>query len=152
MSKIKIGSKIPNFNLLDQNGTEFNISEFVGKYNLVIYFYPKDDTLGCTAEACAFRDQYEDYQDKNARVIGISSDSPESHLKFANKYNLSFTLLSDTGGKIRKRFGVPSDLLGLLPGRVTYVIDKQGIVKSIFNSQFNAKKHVKESLAKLELI
>lgn len=152
MSKIKIGSKIPNFNLLDQNGTEFNISEFVGKYNLVIYFYPKDDTLGCTAEACAFRDQYEDYQDKNARVIGISSDSPESHLKFANKYNLSFTLLSDIGGKIRKRFGVPSDLLGLLPGRVTYVIDKQGIVKSIFNSQFNAKKHVKESLAKLELI
>lgn len=152
MSKIKIGSKIPNFSLLDQNGTEFNISEFVGKYNLVIYFYPKDDTLGCTAEACAFRDQYEDYQDKNARVIGISSDSPESHLKFANKYNLSFTLLSDIGGKIRKRFGVPSDLLGLLPGRVTYVIDKQGIVKSIFNSQFNAKKHVKESLAKLELI
>ncbi|MEZ5198603.1 MAG: peroxiredoxin [Bacteroidales bacterium] len=150
MSKITVGSIIPDFTLKDQNGKDFKVFNFVGSYNLVIYFYPKDDTPGCTAEACAFRDQYEDFNDKGAMVIGISSDSPESHKRFAEKHNLSFTLLSDEDGKLRKQFGVPTDFLGLLPGRVTYVVDKSGAIRNIFNSQFNFKKHIKEALKILD--
>jgi peroxiredoxin Q/BCP len=146
MNKISKGSIVPDFQLLDQNGEVFQLNEYLGKFNLVIYFYPKDDTPGCTAEACSFRDQYEEFADLGAKVIGISSDTIGSHKRFADNHRLSFTLLSDIDGKVRKMFGVPSDLFGFLPGRVTYVIDKQGRVKHIFNSQFNAKKHVKEAL------
>jgi len=146
MNNISKGSIVPDFQLLDQNGEVFQLNEYLGKFNLVIYFYPKDDTPGCTAEACSFRDQYEEFADLGAKVIGVSSDTIGSHKRFADKHRLSFTLLSDIDGKVRKMFGVPSDLFGFLPGRVTYVIDKQGRVKHIFNSQFNAKKHVKEAL------
>ena len=146
MNKIKIGSSIPDFSLPDQNGNLFDINSVIGKKNLVIYFYPKDDSPGCTAEACSFRDQYEDFKDADAVVIGISGQSVESHKEFAEKHRLSFTLLSDKGNKIRKQFGVPSDLFGLLPGRVTYVADKNGKVIFIFNSQAKAKEHVDEAL------
>ena len=146
MNKIKIGSSIPVFSLPDQNGNLFDINSVIGKKNLVIYFYPKDDSPGCTAEACSFRDQYEDFKDADAVVIGISGQSVESHKEFAEKHRLSFTLLSDKGNKIRKQFGVPSDLFGLLPGRVTYVADKNGKVIFIFNSQAKAKEHVDEAL------
>lgn len=152
MNNTLVGSQLPEFTLKDQNGNAFDIQNFIGTNNLVIYFYPKDDTPGCSIEACAFRDQYEDFKDKGAIVIGISSDSPESHKRFADKYNLTFTLLSDEGGKLRKQFGVPTDLFGILPGRVTYIIDKKGIVRHIFNSQFNVKKHVKEALTMLDAI
>ena len=150
MKKIEVGSKIPEFTLLDQNGNEFDINSVLGKKNLVIYFYPKDDTPGCTKEACSFRDQYEDFKDVDAEVIGISSDDVESHKNFAEKYRLSFTLLSDTDGKIRKMFGVPTNLLGMIPGRVTYVVNKEGIVIFIFNSQTNAEQHVSEALEALK--
>jgi peroxiredoxin Q/BCP len=146
MRKLAIGSKIPDFSLNDQFGNEWRMNDQLGKSNMVIYFYPKDDTPGCTAEACSFRDHYNDFLDTGAKVVGISSDSVESHLKFATKHNLSFTLLSDEGGKLRKQFGVPTSLLGLIEGRVTYVIDKEGKVRHIFNSQLNAKKHVSEAL------
>lgn len=145
MNKVKSGSKIPNFSLKNQDNELIHISDYVGKKNLVIYFYPKDDTPGCTAEACSFRDEYEDFKLLNAEVIGISADSPESHKNFANKHNLSFTLLSDDDNKLRKLFGVPTNLLGLLPGRVTYIADKKGVVNHVFNSQLNAKKHVSEA-------
>lgn len=148
--KIKKGSKIPHFILPDQNGNNFDINQALGKKNIVIYFYPKDDTPGCTKEACSFRDQFEDFKDAGAEVIGISGDSVESHKRFAEKHNLPYTLLSDSNNRVRKLFGVPSDFLGLLPGRVTYIVDKSGVVQHVFNSQFNAEKHVKEAVHVLE--
>ncbi len=144
-NKISIGDTIPSFTLLNQNGESVSSKDKIGN-PLVIYFYPKDDTPGCTKEACSFRDQYDVFGEYGAEIIGISSDSPASHLKFAKKYNLNFTLLSDEKGEVEKRFGVPRTVLGLISGRVTYIIDKNGIVVHIFNSLFNAEKHVEESL------
>jgi thioredoxin-dependent peroxiredoxin len=146
MNEIKIGSSIPTFKLPDQNGNLFDISSVLGKKNLVIYFYPKDDSPGCTKEACSFRDQFEVFKEADAVIIGVSGQSVESHKEFAEKHRLSFTLLSDEGNKIRKQFGVTSDLLGLLPGRVTFVADKKGKVIYVFNSQTQATKHVDEAL------
>ncbi len=146
MNEIKIGSTIPQFSLPDQNGKLFDILSVLGKKNLVIYFYPKDDTPGCTAEACSFRDQFEVFTEADAEIIGISGQSVKSHKDFAEKHRLTFTLLSDEGNKIRKLFGVPTNFLGLLPGRVTYIADKTGKVIYTFNSQANATKHVDEAL------
>ena len=126
---LKIGDKVPSFKLKDQSGNDFNIDELVGKKAVVIFFYPKDFTPGCIKEVCSFRDQYEDFTDLGAEVIGISGDSENSHDKFAQKYNLPFILLSDENKKVRNLFGVKSSLLGLLPGRVTFVIDKNGILR-----------------------
>ncbi|MCE5345046.1 MAG: peroxiredoxin [Bacteroidales bacterium] len=146
MKKIKVGSIIPQFASADQNGNLFSINSVLGNKNLVIYFYPKDDSPGCTKEACYFRDQFEVFNEANAQIIGISGQSVESHKKFAEKYRLSYTLLSDEGNKIRKLFGVPTNFLGLLPGRVTYVIDKSGKVIYIFDSQTQTTRHVDDAL------
>ena len=146
MKEIKIGSLIPQFALADQNGHLFDIISVLGKKNLVIYFYPKDDSPGCTAQACSFQDQFEVFKEADAVIIGISGQSVESHKEFALKHRLTFTLLSDEGNKIRKQFGVPTNMFGLLPGRVTYVADKTGKVIYIFNSQLNVTKHVDEAL------
>ena len=146
MNEIKVGSTIPAFTLPDQNGNPFNINSLIGKKNIVIYFYPKDDSPGCTAQACSFQDQFEVFKEADAIIIGISGQSVESHKEFALKHRLTFTLLSDVGNKIRKQFGVPTNLLGLLPGRVTYVADKTGKVIYMFNSQTQATKHVDEAL------
>ena len=150
MNKVEVGNAVPQFTLADQNGSLFAISSVIGKKNLVIYFYPKDDSPGCTAEACYFRDEYEVFNEADAMIIGISGQSVESHKKFAEKYRLSFTLLSDEGDKVRKLFGVAVNLLGLLPGRVTYIVDKSGIVVNVFNSQTQAKRHVDEALKMLK--
>jgi thioredoxin-dependent peroxiredoxin len=146
MTKIEVGSSIPLFSLPDQNGKILDISKFVGTTKLVIYFYPHDDTPGCTKEACSFRDQFEVFREAGAIVIGISGQSVESHKQFAEKYRLTYPLLADTDNKVRKLFGVPANFLGLLPGRVTYVIDRNGIVVHIFNSQSQAVRHVEEAL------
>ncbi|WP_372645316.1 peroxiredoxin, partial [Ancylomarina sp.] len=146
MDKIEIGSVIPSFELKDQHDHLFQVESVIGKKNLVIYFYPKDDSPGCTKEACAFRDQFHVFEEANALVIGISAQSVKSHLHFAQKHNLNFTLLSDTGNRIRKRWGVPSNFFGLFPGRVTYIINKEGKVLYLFNSQIQATKHVEEAL------
>jgi len=146
MNKIEVGSTVPQFTLADQNGNLFSISSVIGKKNLVVYFYPKDDSTGCTAEACAFRDQFEVFNEADAMIIGISGQSVASHKKFAEKYRLSFTLLSDNEDKVRKMFGVPVNFLGLLPGRVTYIVDKAGKVIYIFDSQTKATKHVDEAM------
>lgn len=146
---INIGEKVPVFGLKNQNNEDFSIAKFVGKKPMVIFFYPKDFTPGCVKEVCAFRDQYQDFQDKGVEVIGISSDGHKSHEKFAKKHNLPFTLLSDVKGKIRKQFGVPSSLFGLLPGRMTFVVDNNGQVVMRFNNQFGAEKHIEESLKAL---
>jgi peroxiredoxin Q/BCP len=143
--ELKIGDTIPSFTARDTNGTDFDSQNIVGKKPLVIYFYPKDNTPGCTAQACSFRDQYEDFTDLGAEVIGVSSDSIGSHQKFTKQYKLPFILLSDTDKKIRKLFGVPSGMFGLLPGRVTYVTDKNGVIQMIFDSMM-ATKHIPKAL------
>ena len=139
------GAPAPDFTLEDQNGKRVSLADFKGRRNVVVYFYPKDDTPGCTKEACLFRDQFEDFSDVGAEVIGISSDSAASHRAFAAKHELPFTLLSDSDGVVREAFGVPATL-GLLPGRVTYVIDKQGVIRHAFNSQLSPARHVAEAL------
>ncbi len=116
----------------------------------MIYFYPKDDTPGCTKEACKFRDEFEVFTDLNARVIGISSDDVSSHKKFAEKYHLPFTLLADVKQEVRNLFGVPKSVLGLLPGRVSYIINKKGTIIYIFESQFGAQKHIEEAIKALK--
>lgn len=146
MTKIEVGNKVPQFSLKDQYGKTFNLDSVLGKKNLVIYFYPKDDTPGCTKEACSFRDQFEVFEEADAIIIGISSQSVESHLAFAEKNRLNYTLLSDEEKKVRKMFGVPTNLFGFLPGRVTYVVNKSGKVVFMFNSQMQAEKHVDEAL------
>ena len=151
--KIKEGDKLPYFTLIDQNNNSFSTKDYIGKQVMVIYFYPKDDTPGCTKEACKFRDEFEDFKNLNALVIGISSDSVESHKKFEEKYNLPFILLADVKNKVRKLFGVPKSLL-FLPGRVTYIVNKEGVVTYVFNSQFGAEEHIdipKKKLQEIEI-
>lgn len=143
---IGVGSTVPSFSLKDQNGENFELDSVRGKKNLVIYFYPKDDSPGCTKEACSFRDQFDVFKQHDALIIGISAQSVESHLEFSKKHRLNYTLLSDDDNGVRKLFGVPTDLFGLLPGRVTYVVDKAGKVVFMFNSQMNAEKHIEEAL------
>lgn len=149
MSKLTLGNSIPSFQLKDQHDNLIDSNNLKGK-PLVIYFYPKDDTPGCTAQACSFRDNYEEFEELGALVIGISADSPKSHLAFAKKHNLPFMLLSDLDNTVRKQFGVPGSLFGLLPGRVTYVFDKDGKLIHIFNSQLKAKAHIPEALRQLQ--
>lgn len=144
--RIKEGDKIPHFSANDTNGNHFDSDAILGIKPIVIYFYPKDNTPGCTAQACGFRDQYQDFVDLGAEVIGVSSDSVTSHQKFSTDYKLPFILLSDENQKIRNSFGVPSGLLGLIPGRVTYVVDKKGIVKMIFDSSLMPTKHIAKAL------
>ncbi len=145
---IKVGDTAPDFTLTSQSNSPVSLRDFRGKA-VVLYFYPKDDTPGCTAESCAFRDQYEVFKTTGAEVIGVSGDSPESHQKFAAKYQLPFTLLSDTGNQVRKLYGATT-AFGLIPGRITYVIDQQGVVRYIFDSMFNFKGHVEEALKTLQ--
>jgi peroxiredoxin Q/BCP len=152
MATVSVGSVIPEFSLNDQFGNSFNIKSVLGKKNLVIYFYPKDDSPGCTKQACSFRDQFEVFADADALIIGISSQSVQSHKEFAEKYRLNYTLLSDEGGRVRKLFGVPTNFLGLIPGRVTYVVNKEGKAVYLFNSQINAEQHVSEALKILKEI
>jgi peroxiredoxin Q/BCP len=142
---IQAGDKAPDFTLPSQAGEPVRLSDRLGERNVVLYFYPKDETSGCTAEACAFRDSYEVFADAGAEVIGVSSDSVDKHAGFASHHSLQFTLLSDQGGAVRKSYGVPSTL-GVLPGRVTYVIDRAGTVRHVFNSMTNIGRHIEEAL------
>jgi peroxiredoxin Q/BCP len=146
------GDIIPDFVLPDQDGNPYDIKNVKGKKNLVIYFYPKDETAGCTAEACSFRDNYEAFTDLGAEVIGISSDGIESHGKFRSRHQLPFVLLSDSEKSVRKRFGVPTNFLGLVPGRVTYIVDREGVIQHQFNSQTKVEQHVDEAIKVLQLM
>ncbi len=146
MDPLKEGDKIPYFSLRDQNGVPLDIKELIGRKNLVIYFYPKDGSPVCTRQACNFRDQSEAFDEADAIVIGISGQSVDSHKRFAEANNLTFPLLSDEDNKVRKMFGVPSDLFGILPGRVTYVVNKEGRIIYIYRSQTQVERHVDEAL------
>jgi thioredoxin-dependent peroxiredoxin len=143
-TSIRDGDPAPDFTLPDQDGASVTLSDLRGSW-VVLYFYPADDTPGCTAEACRFRDSHEDFVDAGARVIGISGQGVESHKKFAEKNTLPFTLVADESNEVRKQYGV-SKTMGLLPGRVTYVIDPDGIVRKVFSSQFRPTKHIGEAL------
>lgn len=141
----QLGDKAPDFTLSTQTGEQVSLSDYLGKQAVVLYFYPKDNTSGCTAEACAFRDSYEVFTDAGATVIGVSSDSVASHEGFAQRHNLPFVLVADTGGEVRKSYGVKA-ALGIIPGRVTYVIDRDGIVRHVFSSMGNIGAHVDGAL------
>ena len=141
---IQIGDKLPNFKATKQDGTPFE-SISIHEKPVVIYFYPKDFTPGCTTQACSFRDAYQDFQDLGAEVIGVSGDSATSHQNFQQKYKLPFILLSDADRELRRLFGVPNALFGLLPGRVTYVFDAKGYCIYIFDS-ISAKNHITKAL------
>ena len=146
---LTVGSTMPEFSLKDQEGNVFNSADHLGEKPLVIFFYPKDFTPGCTAEACAFRDHYEDFTDAGALVIGISSDSQASHRNFANRHRLPFILLSDPDKEVRRKFRVRNRLLNLLPGRETYVVDKKGIIVMTFEGM-QASGHVPRALKALK--
>jgi peroxiredoxin Q/BCP len=148
---VQVGDVAPDFMLPSQTGDLVSLSDFRGKKAVVLYFYPKDDTPGCTKEACAFRDRYEVFTEAGAEVIGVSGDSSQSHQQFAAKYNLPFILLSDSSNELRKRYGVPSTLW-VLPGRVTYVIDSEGIIRHIFDSMLEFDRHVEEALKTLKTV
>jgi thioredoxin-dependent peroxiredoxin len=149
--KVEVGSVAPDFTLSSQSGEMVSLKDFFGKKPIVLFFYPKDDTPDCTKQACAFRDDYEEFGKLDAEVIGLSSDSVESHKSFAARHNLPFTLLSDEGSKVRKLYRVPN-AFGLFPGRVTYVIDEEGMVRHIFSSQLGVEQHVEEALKYLRSV
>ena len=148
---VKVGDMAPDFTLKSQFGEDIRLSDYLGKKPVVLYFYPKDFTAGCTKEACAFRDSYEAFKEAGAEVIGVSTATAERHGEFAAAYKLPFKLLADAGGSVRALYGVPTSL-GFIPGRVTYVIDKVGVVRHIFNSQMNPEKHVEEALRILKTL
>jgi peroxiredoxin Q/BCP len=146
MNKIQIGDMIPSFTLKDQNDNDFDISSLLGRKKLFIFFYPQDGSLNCTKEACYFRDLADVFDEADAIVIGISSQSVESHKEFAERNRLKYTLLSDNENKVRKLFCVPGRVFGLIPGRVTYVADRSGKVVYIFDSQIETQRHADEAL------
>ncbi|MCK5710862.1 MAG: peroxiredoxin [Deltaproteobacteria bacterium] len=149
---VKIGDLAPNFRLLSQTGQTVELKDFIGVSPVVLFFYPKDNTTLCTKEVCHFRDNFEKLKKiSNAEVIGISSDSVDSHKQFSEANNLPFMLLSDPDEEVRELYGVPKTF-GIIPGRVTYVIDKQGVIRHIFSSQLNYKRHVNEALSALKSI
>ncbi|WP_109851859.1 peroxiredoxin [Aquimarina sp. AU58] len=148
---LQVGDKVPEFIATNDKGEHFLSSGIIGKKPLVLYFYPKNFTPGCTKEACNFRDNYVDFENLGVEVIGISADSIKSHTRFKSSYKLPFMFLSDPNGELRKLFGVKSELLGLLPGRETYVIDEKGIIQLKFNSM-KASEHVNKALEKIKEI
>ena len=141
---LKLGDQIPDFSLSDQLGVSRTNKQANGR-PLVLFFYPKDDTPGCTAENCGFRDKYDLFKLFGAEVWGVSGDDEASHRSFADKNKLPFPLLCDTDNYLRKAFGVPK-VLGLLDGRVTYIVDSKGVIRHIFNDLLNGPAHVNEAL------
>ena len=148
---IQVGDQAPDFTLLDKDENPVSLSQFHGRKNVILYFYPKDNTPGCIAESVHFRNQYEEFKKADAVIIGVSSDSVQSHVGFSEKYRLPFSLLSDADNKVRELYGVPPTAK-LLPGRTTYLIDKKGIVQYVFSSQFRVNSHVELTLNKLKEI
>ena len=142
---VKVGDRAPDFELESLSGEKVRLSDFLGKKNVVLFFYPRDETAGCTLEACTFRDAYEDFIDVGAEVIGVSSDSLDSHKRFAYRHHLPFILLSDPKGLVGARYDVRK-ALGIFPGRVTFLIDKDGIVRHVTDGRLRFKDHVTESL------
>lgn len=146
--KVKPGDSAPDFEGPTSDGSRLGLKDFVGKKNVVLYFYPKDDTPGCTKEACSFRDNLQPIRDMGAEIIGVSLDSIQSHSKFASKYGLSFPLISDKEKKIANAYGVLKDT-GTSASRVTFIIDKSGKVAKIF-PKVDVTKHTEEVVSALK--
>ena len=146
--KVKVGDPAPDFEGPTSNGSRLGLKDFKGKQNVVLYFYPKDDTPGCTREACSFRDNIKPIRDLGAEIIGVSLDSVQSHDKFARKYELPFPLISDKEKNIANAYGVLRDV-GLSANRVTFIIDKDGKVTKIF-PKVDVGKHTDEVVAALK--
>ncbi len=149
MTRIQVGDEAPEFSATAHDGSTIRMADYLGQRSVVLFFYPKDDSPICTKEACSFRDSYERFVDAGAEVIGVSSDSTDSHQQFAKRHRLPFQLISDADGSLRKAFGVLK-VVGLLPGRTTYVIDKQGVVRLVFSAQFASDKHVDRAIEALK--
>ena len=149
MARLDIGDRAPDFTLPSSTGENISLSQFIGKKNVVIFFYPMDESPVCSREAEAFRDKYEAFKELDAEVLGISSQSVESHKSFSKHHNLPYFLLSDTNNDVRRLYGV-SSTLGIVPKRVTFVIDKEGIIKYIFSSQLQPAKHAEQALLALK--
>lgn len=148
---LKVGSKIPHFRLLNQHGKPFDSHTLIGKKPCVIYFYPKNFTPGCTAQSCGFRDHYKDFQRHGVQVVGISSDSVKRHKTFASIFDLPFVLLSDPQQVVQKMFGIKTQFLGLLSQRITYVINKEGVLVKVYESQL-VKGHIQATLKALKTL
>jgi peroxiredoxin Q/BCP len=142
---LKVGDRAPDFSATTFDGKRVALADYRGKRGVVLFFYPKDGTPVCTQEACAFRDSYQRFVDAGVEVIGVSGDTDDSHRAFAGKHNLSFPLVSDADGSLRKLFAVPRSL-GIFPGRVTYVIDKEGVIRQIYSAQFASDEHVRQAM------
>lgn len=149
LTLLKVGDKAPDFLLKNQYGQTVSLSDYAGKKNVVLFFYPKDETPGCTKEACTFRDNYEILQELGAEVIGINNDNTSSHKSFADKNNLSYQLVSDEEGITRKAYGVNA-IYFFLPERTSFVIGKDGMIKHIYQGNENPEQHVKEALSALK--
>jgi thioredoxin-dependent peroxiredoxin len=149
--KLSVGDRAPDFTLMDQDGKEVSLHDFAGSKNVVLYFYPKDFTMGCTAEAKTFSENYDEVIGMGAEVLGVSSDTTRSHESFAAECNVKFPLLSDSGGKLRETYGVKASF-GFVPGRVTFVIGKDGVIRHIFSSQVRPKQHVDEAIGALRAL
>ena len=147
---LSVGDRAPLVALRDADGVERRSDQLAGQA-LVLFFYPKDDTPGCTMEACAFRDSYTDLQALGAEVWGVSGDDASSHQRFAGKHQLPYPLLVDSGNQLRRAYGVPA-VLGLLPGRVTYVIDGKGIIRHVFNNLLDGPAHRREAIEALQAL
>lgn len=149
---LQAGDRAPDFSLTNRDGTPTTLSALLQEKAVVVYFYPRDETPVCTAQACGFRDAYQAFLDAGAEVVGISEDSEDSHRSFADHHRLPFLLVSDPDGRIGDAWGVKPSLFGLLKGRVTFVVDRQGVVRQVTQAQMSAGKHIKESLAALRAI
>ena len=142
---LAVGDKAPDFSLPSHDGKSVSLLGALGQHTVVLFFYPKDDTPGCTVEACTFRDQYDAFAEAGAVVIGVSGDSGEAHQRFATKHKLPMTLLTDADAKVRALYGVKKTL-GLLPGRATFVIGRDGRIQHMFVSQLRVRDHVAQAL------
>jgi peroxiredoxin Q/BCP len=149
MAALNPGDTAPDFVLQNQNGESVRLYDILAHKAVVLYFYPKDETAGCVAEACGFRDAYEDFAAAGAEVVGVSQDSVSSHQQFASHRRLPFVLLSDPKGKIANLYGAEASFFGLLPARITFVIGKDRIIRHAFSSQMQPTKHIRESLTAL---
>ncbi|HII85775.1 TPA: peroxiredoxin [Candidatus Bathyarchaeota archaeon] len=145
MTELKVGDNAPDFSLTDERGFPVSLKNYLGKKTVILYFYPKDFTPGCTKEACSFRDEYKAFEAKGAVVIGVSVDSVKSHAKFSEKYELPFAILSDSQKEVANKYGVLG-LGGMLAKRVTFIIDKEGRIAAVF-PKVNVKKHSEEILS-----
>jgi peroxiredoxin Q/BCP len=148
--KVKVGDPAPDFEGPTSDGSKLGLKDFFGKKNVVLYFYPKDDTPGCTKEACSFRDNLQSVRKMETEIVGVSLDSVESHKKFTSKYKLPFPLISDKEKRIAQAYGVLKDT-GTSTNRVTFIIDKTGKVANVF-PKVDVTKHTEEVVAALKAL